>query len=80
MSSSLFADRYQSVVAVLVDARREAGVTQTVLARRLAKPQSYVSKVERRERRIDPIEFFDWARALGVEPTALFARLAARLS
>lgn len=79
MTSSLFADRYGALVGLLVEARRDAGVTQTELARRMGKLQSFVSKVERRERRIDPVEFYDWARALGVAPAALFARLADRL-
>lgn len=79
MSSTLFSERYAVVVAVLIEARRETGLTQVDLANRLGKPQSFVSKVERRERRIDPLEFHDWARALGVDPTVLFANLVARL-
>ena len=59
MPSSLFTDRYEGVVAVLIEARHQAGVTQAVLAGRVGKPQSYISKVERRERRIDPVEFSD---------------------
>jgi hypothetical protein len=38
-------------------------MTQRALARRLAKPASYVHKTEVGERRIDPIEFIDWCRA-----------------
>jgi hypothetical protein len=41
--------------------------------------QSFVSKLERRERRIDPVEFYDWARASGIDSTALFGGLAERL-
>jgi transcriptional regulator with XRE-family HTH domain len=79
MPSSIFADRYAAVVAVLAQARREADVTQTDLANRLGRPQSYVSKVERRERRVDPVEFHDWGRALGLDPVVLFARLAKKV-
>lgn len=79
MPSSMFAERYEAVVAVLTEARREAQVTQAELAARLGRPQSYVSKVERRERRVDPVEFDDWGRALGFEGGALFARLVRRL-
>jgi hypothetical protein len=35
----------------------------------------YISKVERRERRLDVVEFADWARALGVEPDDMFKAL-----
>ena len=80
MPSSIFSDRYQAVVELLSSARRDRGVTQVELARRLGRPQSYVSKVERRERRVDPVEFHDWGVALGLSPKELFDQLAARLS
>lgn len=79
MASSIFADRYAAVVAVLAEARRHAGVTQVQLAERLGRPQSYISKVERRERRVDPVEFHDWAVALGVDPGEAFAELVSKL-
>lgn len=48
-------------------------MTQQEVADRLGKPQSYVAKVERNERRIDVVEFISLARALGVDPARLFA-------
>lgn len=39
-------------------------MTQVELARRLGKPQSYVSKVEILERRLDVIELMDWLAAI----------------
>lgn len=44
-------------------------MTQVELARRLEKPQSYVSKVEILERRLDVIELMDWLKLLEVELT-----------
>jgi len=79
MPSSIFAERYIAVVEVLLAARQEAGVTQAQLATRMSRPQSFVSKVERRERRVDPVEFHDWAIALALDPVQLFQRLAGRL-
>lgn len=38
------------------------------LGARLGKPYSFVSKVERGERRIDPVEFVAWCKACGVDP------------
>jgi transcriptional regulator with XRE-family HTH domain len=78
MPSPLFGDRYAAVVAALAEARRQAGVTQVQLAERLQRPQSYVSKVERRERRVDVIEFIDWVSALGLDPAEIFSRVLAR--
>jgi transcriptional regulator with XRE-family HTH domain len=53
-------------------ATREArGITQDELARRLGKPQSYVSKAEMGERRLDVVEYLHFMRALDGEPLAL---------
>jgi len=79
MPSAIFSERYGAVVEVLAEARRQAGLTQVQLAERLRRPQSYVSKIERRERRVDAVEFYDWAIAVGGNPEALFAAVAARL-
>ena len=49
---------------LLVEARRDAGLTQVALAKKLGRPQSFVSKFERGERRLDVTEFLDVARAL----------------
>jgi transcriptional regulator with XRE-family HTH domain len=42
-------------------------MTQAELAGRLERPQSFVSKVESGERRLDTIEFLEWAREVGVD-------------
>lgn len=39
-------------------------MTQVELAHRLKKPQSYVSKVEILERRLDVIELMDWLKVM----------------
>jgi len=47
--------------------RRAAKVRQIDLAERLGKPQSFVSKYERGERRLDFIEFMAIAEAIGLD-------------
>lgn len=42
-------------------------MTQVELARLLNKPQSYVSKVEILERRLDVIELMDWLKVLDTD-------------
>lgn len=57
---------YTEFVARLRAARKVSGYTQSELADLLCKPQSYVSKVETSERRIDVIEAARWCMALGL--------------
>jgi transcriptional regulator with XRE-family HTH domain len=63
----------------LVSARKEASVTQVELGERLGRRQTFVSSFERGDRRLDVIEFYAIAKALGYEPEKLFARLAKQL-
>lgn len=72
MPRSIHSDEYRKLTAILLDARNAAGLTQQEVADRLGKPQSYVAKVERNERRIDVVEFIALSNALGVDPTGLF--------
>jgi transcriptional regulator with XRE-family HTH domain len=72
---SVHTERYRNLLTVLIDARKAAGITQAELAGKLDKPQSYVSKVESGERRIDVIEFIDICEAVG----AVLERLVADL-
>jgi transcriptional regulator with XRE-family HTH domain len=75
MSKSVFTDAYASVVDLLIALRKEKGVSQVELARRIGKPQQFVSLVERRERRVDVVEFFVIVSALGGDPAEAFASL-----
>ena len=69
--SSLFPDLYDKCLAGLIAARRKAGVTQTELAEKLGRPQSFVAKYEGKERRLDVAEFVSIARELGADPIKL---------
>jgi len=50
------------VVENLRKAREDAGLRQEDVAQKLGKPQSYISKIERGERRIDVVELKAFAR------------------
>lgn len=75
MPRSIHNDDYHALTAILTEARRKAGLTQQVVADRLGKPQSYVAKIEGNERRIDVVEFAALAKAMGIDPAALFSTL-----
>ena len=51
------------------------GTDPGAIGERLARPQSFVSKVERGERRLDVVEFFEVARAIGIDPFAFLKTL-----
>jgi transcriptional regulator with XRE-family HTH domain len=50
---------------LLRQARVDAGLTQVELAEKLGKPQSYVSKAELGERKLDFLETLDFCEACG---------------
>ena len=75
MTRSIFTGRYERFRELIVEARKNAGLTQVELAKRLGKPQSFVSKYEIGERRLDVIEFVDVAAAIGVSAHGLLTRL-----
>jgi transcriptional regulator with XRE-family HTH domain len=56
---------YRRFLARLRAARENAGLTQADVAKRLGKPQSYVSKCEAGERRVDVVELAAFARLYG---------------
>ena len=71
---------YRAAIEALRTARREKGVSQRELARRLEKPPSFINKIELLERRLDVIEFILIATALDEEPASLLRRLQAAAS
>lgn len=73
MPRSNHSDPYATLVNALIKARRSAGLRQIDVAQRLGKPQSFVSKVERRERHLGVIEFIVMAQAIGIGPAELIA-------
>ena len=58
-----------------MEAREDAGLTQVDVARKLGRPQSFVSKYERGERRLDLVEFLEVAGALRMNPVSFLRRL-----
>ncbi len=66
---------YKLFRAMLTELRRDKGVTQEVLADLLGVPQSYVSKYELGERRLDLVETLEICRALNTDPVAFVRHL-----
>lgn len=75
MARSLRTPGHRALMQVLIETRREAGITQQELADRLNRPQSYVAKVETGERRLDVVEFIEWAEGIGRSPADLVGKV-----
>lgn len=63
---------------LLKDARQGAGLTQQEVARKLGRPQSFVSKCESGERRVDVVELLDFLRIYGEKPGSFIMQIGAR--
>ena len=61
MSRSIYSKDYKDIIERLKTARVEAGLAQQEVAEKLGKPQSYVSKIESGERRLDVAEIKKFA-------------------
>lgn len=64
-------DLYKALLQALIQARKDAGITQVELAARIARRQTFVSKYETEERRLDVAEYIAIARAVSAEPYEL---------
>ena len=55
--------------------RKTHGVTQAQLASTLENRQTFVSKIENGERRLDVVEVMEYLKAIGADPREFFAKL-----
>ena len=80
MEKSLFTAEYATMLVLLRQFRRDIGVTQVELADRLGQSQSFVSKVERGESRLDIIQLRTICHALGTSLATFVAALESQLT
>jgi len=74
-SNAVGSEAYKKFRELVIKARKNADLTQAELSSRLKRPQSFVSKYERGERRLDVVEFGEVAHALGIDPIRLLEKL-----
>jgi transcriptional regulator with XRE-family HTH domain len=68
LSKSLGSPQHKALIALLVDKREAAGLTQAQLAEKLGEYQSFVARLESGQRRVDVVEFLELAKVLGFNP------------
>ena len=74
MEKSIYSQEYTLFLRMLRTTRDQSGVTQQEIAARLDVTQSFISKCERGERRMDIVELRAWCLALGVPLNEFAAR------
>jgi transcriptional regulator with XRE-family HTH domain len=72
---SLYSSEYERFLQLLRKAREAAGLTQIEAARRLNRPQSFVSKCESGERRVDVVELVQFCRVYGTNTLNFLKKL-----
>jgi transcriptional regulator with XRE-family HTH domain len=75
IGKSIHSARQAALCELLVAARKNAGLTQQDVAKRVKRPQSFVAKVEGGERRLDVVEFLTVAEAIDADPVRIIRRL-----
>ena len=64
MSKTLGTSRHRALIAFLTQKRKDAGLSQSELAKALGEYQSFVARMESGQRRVDVVEYENLARIL----------------
>mgnify|MGYP002685501912 CR=1 FL=1 len=75
MEKSIYTKEYITFLKCLVKARKDAGITQVEFAEKIGQTQSFVSRCERGERRIDVIELRVFCEVIGIPYTRFIEQL-----
>ena len=63
MDKTIFTKAHQDLVARLIKARKAAKLKQADVAKKLGRTQSYISKIEAGQRRVDTVQLNEFAAA-----------------
>ncbi|MCC7334114.1 MAG: helix-turn-helix transcriptional regulator [Pirellulaceae bacterium] len=77
MVNSVHTKRYRTLLQALIEARKAKKLSQADLAEMLGRVQTFVSKYERGERRLDVIEFIEVAEVLDMDIVRIIRKLKA---
>jgi len=80
MANRLWEARREALRVVLRESRLEAGLTQQQLSLALDRPQSFVSKYESGERKLDFVEVLDICASLDITPQSVIERYLSKVS
>jgi transcriptional regulator with XRE-family HTH domain len=66
-TKTIYTREYRILLRILRSKRQQKRISQEDLAKKLGVPQSFISKIERGERRIDVIDLFRYCEVLNIE-------------
>ena len=72
---SIATKRHQQLIEILIDARKQKGIRQAELARRVGKTQTFVARFEAGQRRIDAIELLALCEIIGIDPVKVVRKV-----
>ena len=76
MARTFDSPRHEALQTFLVERRKEAGLRQVDLAKRLKRRQDYISYVETGQKLVEVVELMEWAEAIGFDPKDAIKALA----
>ena len=67
--------KYKKLCRTLLKLRIDAGLSQRALGETIGIHYTMVFKIEHGERRIDPVEFAQWCRGCGADPSEIIKKV-----
>lgn len=64
---TIYTKEYRILLRMLKSKRQQKRISQENMAKKIGVPQSFISKIESGERRIDVMELFHYCEVLGIE-------------
>jgi transcriptional regulator with XRE-family HTH domain len=68
---TIHSKRHKRLIELVMAERKQAGIRQVQLAKKLKKSQTWIARLESGERRLDVIELIDLAEAIGFDAPAI---------
>jgi ribosome-binding protein aMBF1 (putative translation factor) len=79
MNRHLRSAKHRALIAAIVEARNDTGLSQREFAKKLKRSNNFVWRIEAGERQVNVLEFFDIAKAAGIAPEELTRRVMRKL-
>ena len=80
MTGTAYSDERRVIARVIREARERSGLHQNLLAERIGKTQSYISKIEGSHQGVDVLVLMEIARALEIDAVQLFNQIFIEIS